>query len=150
MRIIILLLLLIFASVSLISREVQLKTGFYKIVDKDSCTNKKGYIVINDSGTDYCISQTPMITDANFESVNITKDTTENGVTYAVSIKLDSAGTQIIKDATGKMVGQKTAFIINNKIVAAPTVRDPITSGRIAVFCDDETIDKVKEALKVK
>jgi len=132
------------------SQELQLKTGFYKVADKDSCINSMGYIIISDAGTDYCISQIPLITDANFESVNITKDTTESGITYAVSIKLDSSGTQIIKDATGRMVGQKAAFIINNEIVAAPTVRDPITTGRIAVFCDNETIDKVKKALKIK
>lgn len=150
MRIIILLVFLIFASGNLISQEVQLKTGFYKVVDKDSCDNSKGYIIINDSGTDYCISQIPMITDANFESANITTDTTERGVTYVVSIKLDSSGTQVIKDATSKMVGQKAAFVINNEIVAAPTVRDPITTGRVAVFCDKETIEKVRKALKIK
>jgi len=147
MRTITLILFLIFASVNIISQEIQLKTGFYKVADKDSCVKAEGYILINDSGIDYCINQIPVITDANFESVMITKDTTEGGISYAVSIKLDSSGSRIIKEVTGKMVGQKAAFIINGKIVAAPTVRDPITTGRIAVFCDEETIDNVRKAL---
>ena len=147
MRTITLLLFLIFASVSLISQEARLKTGFYKVVDKDSCIKAEGYTIIEDSGTEYCINQTPLITDANFQSVDITKDTIENEITYVVSIKLDSSGAQIIKNETTKMVGQRAAFIINNKIVAVPTVRDPIISGRIAVFCDEETIDDLRRAL---
>ena len=148
MRTITLLLFLIFASVNLISQEAQLKTGFYKVVDKDSCIKVEDYTIIKDFGTEYCLNQTPLITDANFESVDITKDTIENRITYVVSIKLDSSGAQIIKEATTKMVGQRAAFIINNKIVALPTVRDPIVSGRIAVFCGEETIENVRRALK--
>ncbi len=150
MRTITLILFLIFPSVNIISQEIQLKTGFYKVADKDSCVKAEGYILINDAGTDYCINQIPVITDANFESVKIIKDTTESGISYAVSIKLDSSGTRIIKEVTEKMVGQRAAFIINGKIVASPILRDPITTGRIAVFCDEETIDNVRKALNTE
>lgn len=140
--------ILVTISINLHSQETPLKTGFYRVVEQDSCKVTDGYTMINNSGTEYCISNNPIITDANFKSVNIKTDTTESGITYSVGIKLDSTGTRIIKEVTGKMIGQKAAFIINNEIIAAPTVRDQISSGYIAVFCDQETIMKVKAALK--
>ena len=148
MKFYLLIFILITLSVDLYSQEIKLKTGFYRVVEQDSCKGTDGYTIINNSGTEYCISNNPIITEANFKSVDIKADTTESGITYSVGIKLDSAGTLIIKKVTGKMIGQKAAFIINNEIIAAPTVRDQISSGHIAVFCDEETIEKVKAALK--
>jgi len=148
MRYTILLLILMILPVNLHSQETLLKTGFYRVVEHDSCKGTDGYTMINNSGTEYCISNNPIITDANFKSVNIKADTTESGITYSVGIKLDTTGTRIIKEVTGKMIGQKAAFLINNEIIAAPTVRDQISTGHIAVFCDQETIEKVKAALK--
>lgn len=148
MKSILFLLFLTIFSVNLISQENQLKTGFYRITENDSCLNSNDYLKISDSGEEYCININPIVTDENFQSVNITADTTNDGINYIVGIKLDSSGAELIKKATGKMVGQKAAFIINDKIVAAPIIRDPIESGNIAVFCDEETISEVKKALK--
>lgn len=148
MRYTILLLILLIPPVNMYSQETPLKTGFYRVVEQDSCKGTDEYTMIDNSGTEYCISNNPIITDANFKSVDIKADTTESAIIYSVGIKLDSAGTLIIKKVTGKMIGQKAAFIINNEIIAAPTVRDQISSGHIAVFCDEETIEKVKAALK--
>jgi preprotein translocase subunit SecD len=150
MKSIFLVLFLIVFSVKLISQEIQLKTGFYRITQNDSCLNSNDYLIINDSGEEYCVDINPIVTDVNFQSVSITTDSTINEISYTVGIKLDSSGTVLFKEATGKMVGQKAAFIINNKIVAAPIIRDPIESGKIAVFCDEETIKAVKKALQKK
>lgn len=146
----VLLIILITFSVNLHSQELQLKTGFYRVVEQDSCESGNGYKMINSPGIDYCININPIITDANFESVNVNADTTEDGINYSVGIMLDSTGTRIIKEVTGKMIGQKAAFIINNEIIAVPTVRDRIDSGNIAVFCNEETIVKVKKALHIE
>jgi preprotein translocase subunit SecD len=150
MKSIILLLIPVIFSVNLYSQENQLRTGFYSVVEKDSCLESNNYIKVYDSGKEMCIDKIPIITDDNFESVNITADTTNNGINYTVGIKLDSSGAEIIKEVTGKMIGQKTAFIIDNKIVAAPTIRDRIDSGHIAIFCDEKTISEVKKALGLK
>ncbi len=150
MKSILFLLFLTVFSINLISQEIQLKTGFYRITENDSCSNSNDYLKISDSGEEYCIDINPIVTDDNFQSVNITADTTNSEINYTVGIKLDSSGAVLFRVATGKMVGQKAAFIINNKIVAAPMIRDPIESGNIAVFCDEETIKAVKNALQKK
>jgi preprotein translocase subunit SecD len=141
--------LLIF-TVNLLSQENQLKTGFYRTAINDSCSVSDNYLRISDSEKNYCIYKNPIITDANFESVKIQKDTSEQGPSYIVSIKLDSTGTEKIKEITTKIVGEKIAFIIDNKVITAPTLRDPITSGHIAIFCDEGTLNEVKRALNIE
>ena len=140
---------LILFAVNLFPQESSLKTGFYRVVENDSCSNSNNYLKIAEAGKEYCVYKKPLITDANFKAVNITADTI-SGSNYILGIQLDSTGAYIIKEATAKMVGQKAAFIVDGKIVAAPTVRDPITSGQIAVFCDGETLKQIKEALHLK
>ena len=133
----------------LFPQESLVKTGFYRVVENDSCTNSDNYLKIADAGKEYCIYRNPLITEMNFKAVNITTDTV-SGSNYIVGIQLDSIGAYIIKEATAKMVGQKAVFIVDGNIVAAPTVRDPITSGRIAVFCNEETLGQIKKALRIK
>ncbi len=149
MKSILFLLFLMIISVKLFSQENQLKTGFYRIAEIDSCSNSGDYLKINDSEKEYCIYKNPIVTDVNFGSVKIKKDTVENQISYVIGIKLDSSGAELVKEATTKMVGQKVAFIFDDKVIAAPTVRDPITTGHIAIFCDEETISEVKKALHI-
>ncbi len=150
MKSLLFLLLLVLVSLNLNAQENYLKTGFYRVAEEDSCLNSDNYIMLSDSEAGYCIYKIPIVTENNFESVKINADTAAYGINYTVWIKLDSSGADSVKEATEKMVGQKAAFIINNKVIAAPVVRDPIVSGSIAVFCDEKTVDEVRKVLRIK
>ncbi len=150
MKSLLFLLLVVFMSVNINAQENHLKTGFYRVGEEDSCLNSDNYIMLSDSEARYCIYKTPIVTEINFVSVKISADTAAYGINYTVWIKLDSAGAESVKAATEKMVGQKAAFIIDNRVIAAPVVRDPIVSGSIAVFCDEETINEVRRGLGIK
>ena len=150
MKSLLFLLSLVFITVNINAQENNLRTGFYRVAEEDSCLSSDNYITLSDSEAGYCIYKIPIVTENNFVSVKINADTAAYGINYTVLFKLDEAGADSVKAATEKMVGQKAAFIINDKVIAAPVVRDPIVSGSIAVFCDEETINEVKKGLGIK
>ena len=131
----------------LTAQENPLKTGFYVVVANDSCKDSPGFLKIKDSDGEYCINTNPIVTQDKFTRVVIAADTSKEGIFNTVRIKLDSSFAQKFKGITEKLVGERIAFIIDNKIVAAPVLRDPIESGEIAVYADDETIKLIKEEL---
>jgi preprotein translocase subunit SecD len=132
------------------AQENDLKTGFYSVVENDSCGTSGNYLKIMDDAEEYCIDKVPLITSSNFTSVRIDSDTTKEGIFRTVRIKLDSALAKEFKETTMRLVGKRLAFIINNKIITAPVLRDPIESGEIAVFCDDETINVIRREFDIK
>lgn len=136
--------------IQLSAQEDRLKTGFYSVVENDSCGMSGDYLKIRNDAEEYCIDKIPLITSNNFTSVRIDSDTTKEGIYRTVRIKLDSTVAQEFKETTTRLVGKRLAFVINNKIITAPVLRDPIESGEIAVFCDDETIDIIKKEFGIK
>jgi preprotein translocase subunit SecD len=142
-------LLLILCSANIFSQENVLQTGIYRIVETDSCTNKDEFIKLSDSEQNYCLHRRPLITSNDFDSVKIITDTTEGWNNYTIIIKMDSSAGLLFGKETTELVGKKVAFVINDKIIMAPVIRDPILSGTIEVFCDEESINEVKKALNV-
>ena len=61
---------------------------------------------------------------------------------YVLNIKLNEAATSKFKEITGKNVGKKIAMVINNKVVMAATIRDPVTSGMLTISGESEQVIK--------
>ncbi len=126
--------LLILGFANIFSQENVLQTGIYRIVETDSCTNENEYIKLSDSEQDYCLQRSPLITSNDFDSVKIITDTTEGWNNYTIIIKMTSSAGVLFGKETTKLVGKKVAFVVNDKIIMAPVIRDPILSGTIEVF----------------
>lgn len=149
MKSIFFLLFLIFFSEKFFSQENQLTTGFYSVVESDTCINSNDLVKINYSGEEFCINKIPVITSTDFDSVKVIMDTTNYGINYTIEIKLRSSAVKGFMVATSKLVGKRLALVINDKIIASPILRDPIESGQIAIFCDEETFNEVKKSLHI-
>lgn len=141
---------ILLCAIQLSAQDNQLKTGFYAVVENDSCGISNDYLKIRNNSEEYCIAKIPLITSVNFTSIRIESDTTHEGIYNTVRIKLDSAVALEFKKTTMRLVGKRLAFVMNNKIITAPVLRDPIESGEIAVFCDDETINIIKTEFGIK
>lgn len=148
--IILLMMVLSVVPVYLYAQENQLQTGFYSVVENDSCTGTSDYLKLKSEDEEFCINKNPIVTGNDFDSVKIVKDTADHGVEVTLHIKLKSSAIENFKDATGKLVGKRLAIVVNNNIIAAPVLSDPIESGEIAVFCDEKTMNEVKEAFHLE
>ncbi len=128
----------------------KLKTGLFAVTENESCSDTINFSKIYYSDYTLYIDNNPILTDANFDSIKVNIDTTSYGIDYTLSIKLDSSSAKSLEKITEGLVGKKIAIIINDNVVSVPILRDPITSGRIAVFSDKETILKIEKELNKK
>jgi preprotein translocase subunit SecD len=136
--------------VFLYAQEYQLQTGFYSVAENDSCTGGSDYLKLKSEDGEFCINKNPIVTENDFDSVKVVKDMADHGVEITLHIKLKSSAIEDFKNATGKLVGKRLAIVVNDKVIAAPVLRDPIESGEIAVFCDEKTMNEVKEAFHLQ
>src|SRR5262249_51754130 len=51
----------------------------------------------------------------------------------AVSLKFNSSGAARLARATSSNVERKVAVVVDNQIIAAPVIRDPITNGEATI-----------------
>jgi protein-export membrane protein SecD len=49
---------------------------------------------------------------------------------WAISFEFDAAGARRFGDATRENVGKPFAIVLDNKVISAPVIREPITGGR--------------------
>ncbi len=135
---------------NLFSQNNILKTGLYAVNENEDCTDTVSFSKISNSDGVLCVDKKPILTDANFDSIKVNIDTTSYGINYTLAIKLDSSSAKTFEKTSEGLVGKKIAIIVDGKIVSAPVLRDPITSGRIAVFSDKETILEIEKELNKK
>lgn len=68
-----------------------------------------------------------------------------DGVRHIV-LHLTDEGAEALSDATTAHQGRRLAIVVEGRIVAAPTIREPITTGEAHVTVDGD-IDRVFEAI---
>ena len=54
----------------------------------------------------------------------------------SLSIAFTESGSRVLEEVTGKLNGQRLAIAIDDRVVMAPTVREPITGGTVVVTGD--------------
>jgi len=134
----------------LFSQDNKIKTGLYAVNENNSCNDTVNFSKVNYSDGTLCVDNKPILTNANFDSIKVNVDTTSYGIDYTLAIKLDSISAKTFEKTTEGLVGKKIAIIVEGKVVSVPILRDPITSGRIAVFSDKETILEIEKKLNKK
>lgn len=63
----------------------------------------------------------------------VTRDMPRGGVHY--DLELDEAGKKSLKDLTTAQMGKRMAFVVNDRVIVAPEVKEVIDSGRVKVSC---------------
>ena len=99
-----------------------LKTGWYFIILNENCYKRK----LDKDSIYYCIDPRPLITPKNIKTIKINY---EKNKAPSFLMKFDDEGTKIWKYATERAVYNKLAFILDDKLLYAPTVVSQIING---------------------
>ena len=68
-----------------------------------------------------------------------------------VNIKFSSSGAKVLHEVTSKTSVEPIVLLLNNKVISAPTIYEPITNGRLEITHDliiTENIDELAEKFK--
>ena len=78
-----------------------------------------------------------------------TEDTSSaNGIAVSViTVHFDPEGTRLLADATTANAASSLAVVLNGRVILAPTVQQPITTGQIVIDGPAETVDAVAKAI---
>jgi preprotein translocase subunit SecD len=106
-----------------------LYTGWYYIVDTSDCKRK-----LDKTSEFYFIDPAPITTVKNIMELKMYK--AKDGY-FGLSMRLDETGTKAWSIATEKAVGRKLAFILDNRLLHAPTVNLQIEGGVTALNRSD-------------
>jgi preprotein translocase subunit SecD len=129
-------------SLNIFPQSKHIDTGLYLVASADSCSeqnNKNTIVFISDT---LCLEQNPIITVKDIESFKTETSNLDGNEMYVLNIKLKEAATLEFKKITGENVGKEIAMVINNKVVLAAVVRDPITSGTLTISGESEQVIK--------
>ena len=80
-----------------------------------------------EDGTEVIVSKRIVLSGENLIDANPRMDNQSNQT--VVSFNLDRVGTKKFAKATSNNVGKKLAIILDNKIISAPTIQEPIVGG---------------------
>lgn len=124
------------------------ETGLYLVLPEDSCTGENYKHTLESLSDTFCLAQAPIITIKDFKSCTTDSLQLEGKRQYSLNIKLKESAALRFKEFTTENVGKRLAFIIDKKVVMAPVIRDPITSGMLSVFDDYPVIKELGMKLK--
>ena len=93
---------------------------------QDQMTESTKRMVIQDDESDQpvYVENTPIITDHEISSAKMA-----GGNEVAILFTVTEAGEKILGSETKKMFGKRLAILINGKLIAAPVVRNPFSTG---------------------
>ncbi len=144
-----LLLTIIPFAVNTFSQANKVQTGLYYVIPKDSCSGQNSeHVMIYQSDT-LCLAENPVITVKDIDTCFTASMEMDGKEVYALNIKLNKSATLKFKKVTANNIGKRFAFVIDNKIVMAPVVRDAIPNGRMTI--QGEKGPKIREmGMKLK
>ena len=129
-------------SISEVTQNDQLKTGWYYLSDKDNGIEK----TLNGTKEIYYLIPEPIVTVDNFTDLEIYQSYYGD---YGMTIRLDKKGTEKWSIATGKSIGKKLALVIDNELYFMPQVNAQIDVGITALNRGDLSETELK-AIKNK
>ncbi len=137
MKMLMMLIVVITSAASILPQSKNIETGLYLVAAKDSCSDQNKNLVVYLSDT-LCLMQKPVITKGDIEYCETVKSKLDNNEVYALNIKLNASAALKFKKVTEQNVGKMMAMIIDNKVVMAAVIRDPVTSGRLTISGQSE------------
>jgi hypothetical protein len=102
-----------------------LYTGWYYVVDTPNNYKRQ----LDKTDETYYLDPKPIITAKNITTFEIYEGNYNNKKYFGLVMRLDKEGTENWSYATQKAVTKKLAFILDNRLLQAPTVNSQITGG---------------------
>ena len=109
---------------SLLGKTANLTFKFVTNNSEESFGTEK---LLFEDGTEAIVSKRIVLSGENLIDAKPRMDTQNNQT--VVSFNLDRVGTKKFAKATSNNVGKKLAIILDNKIISAPTIQEPIVGG---------------------
>ena len=109
---------------SLLGKTANLTFKFVTNNSEESFGTEK---LLFEDGTEVIVSKRIVLSGENLIDAKPRMDTQNNQT--VVSFNLDRVGTKKFAKATSNNVGKKLAIILDNKIISAPTIQEPIVGG---------------------
>jgi|GEM_PF-6590427 len=125
--------LIIILAVNIFSQGKKIETGLYLVEPNAVCSgqdNNQSFIFNSDT---LCLNQNPIITVKDIDTCIVDSIDIERKEGYSLNIKLKDNAAVMFKEYTAKNVGKRLAFVIDSKVVMAPVLRYPITTGRMTI-----------------
>ncbi len=143
MKTIILSFIIITSAFNIMSQTKPVETGLYLVLSSDTCSGQKDKNTIVYLSDTLCLSEKPVITVKDIESCNTRNAILDGNELYVLNIALKDSAKEKFKKITEQNVGKKMAMIIDNEVVMAAVIRDPVTSGKLTVSGAKK--EKIKE-----
>ena len=102
-----------------------LYTGWYYVVDTPNNYKRQ----LDKTDETYYLDPKPIITAKNVTTFEIYEGNYNNKKYFGLVMRLDKEGTENWSYATQKAVTKKLAFVVDNRLLQAPTVNSQITGG---------------------
>ncbi|HTA84512.1 MAG TPA: hypothetical protein VK783_16330 [Bacteroidia bacterium] len=120
---------------------ITLQTGWYYIADSGKAYELK----LDKANEIYSIDPTPIVAVKDFTTIQIDKSNLSDE--YLLTIHFNDTATKAWNIATRKSIGNRLAFILDNKLLFTPKVNNQINSGVSALNRGDiskEDLEKIK------
>lgn len=120
--------------------DTTLATGFYFI----STTPTEHQRLLEKSDTSVFIRPNPILTFRNFVNVSIEQRHREKEVIYLLTIYLDAAGEKKLFHTTLSHIGDRIAFIVNDKLIANPIIVSAVADNKIPINRNVYSLQELK------
>jgi preprotein translocase subunit SecD len=155
MKKMILFFIIITSTFTLFSQTKTIESGLYLVLSRDSCSNQsKGNTIVYLSDS-LCLEKNPIIDIRDIDTCFTATANLDGNELFVLNVALNKSAKLKFKKITEQNVGKKMAMIIDQKVVMAAVIRDPITSGRLTISGDKEKelklwADKLQQAMREK
>ena len=106
-----------------------LYTGWYYVVETPNNYKRQ----LDKSDETYYIDPKPITTAKNFTTFEIYESSYNNKKVFGLEMRLDKQGTENWSNATYRAVGNKLAFVLDNRLLQVAMVNSQITGGVTAL-----------------
>ena len=145
---------IIFSSTfALFSQTKTIESGLYLVLSRDSCFNQSKVNTIVYLSDSLCLEKNPIIDIRDIDTCFTATANLDGNELFVLNVALNKSAKLKFAKITEQNVGKKMAMIIDQKVVMAAVIRDPITSGQLTISGDKEEeikmwAEKLREAMR--
>lgn len=126
-------LFIILSAALLFPQSATIDTGLYLVAPNDDCSGRTEYHRMVDGQDTLCLEVQPVITVHDLASCGADSAVLDGKEAFVLNIRLKKSIVSKFTAFTKQHVGRKLALVIDEQVVMAPMIRDPITSGQLTV-----------------
>ena len=128
--------IMITSTFALFSQTKTIEPGLYLVLSRDSSFKHCNGNTIVYSSDSLCLEKYPIINIRDIDTCFTATANLDGNKSFVLNVALNESAKLKFKKMTEQNVGKKMAMIIDQKVVMAAVIRDPITSGRLTISGD--------------